>query len=300
MKNGIRRSIPLALMITAVTCWMAPTAVPQQPPPSGTPSVTPTVQLGYSIENAPPEIDTIAEALGIDRIAYVKPALYTRGNADRTVRTFNREKAEQRLAEIAAICDGATWIITDIEKKHRAAVRHPDKYSDAEVKEAVDQYIACWSWFRSRWPDAKVFEWNLVNAREPGRYTLGEQLVLKYLDGFAVSIFYRRKQDWQPVREQVVAHANSLVAGTDKIVIAGIHERHNDHRPGKRNKQAPIPREIVGPMVEVALKADVVMFWSNTFGDRLLPEPLPLTNARVVEMMAEMRLKAAETERSEE
>ena len=249
--------------------------------------------LTYSIESAPAEIHSIASALDIERLAEVPPRFYTRLNADQTFRTFDREKAERKLTEIAAICDGATWIVTDIEKKHRAAIRHPDNYSDVEVEEAVTQYIACWSWFRSHWPDALIFEWNLVNARKPGVYTFGEKLILKHLDGFAVGVFYRDKANWQRVRERLVAHANSLVEGTDKIVIAGIHEKYNAHQPDGPSKQIAIPREIVVPMVEVALEADVVMLWSNTFR-KTIDEPMSIVNARVVEMMAAMRLQNEE------
>lgn len=276
----------ILIFFALLVCLPFVVAQPQPPPADPT-------RLAYSIENAPPEIEAKAESLGIERIAYVKPALYTRGNADRTVRTFNREKAEQRLAEIAAICDGATWIITDIEKKHRDAVRHPDRFSGAEVKEAVDQYIACWSWFRSHWPDAMIFEWNLSNAREAGRNTFAEKLILKHLDGFAVSVFYRHKRNWQEVRGQVVAHANSLVASNDKIVIAGIHEKYNAHQPDGTSKSTPVPSEIVDAMVEVALEADVTFLWSVTYA-RIAVDPLAVTNARIELVLTKMRSKAAE------
>ena len=287
MNNRIYKLIPFALMIAAV--WvMAQTAA--TPTTQTSPSTT---ILTYAIDDAPTAVTVVAEALGIQRIAEVRPHLYTRVNGDRTIRTFDRERAERNLEAIKAICDGAVWIITDIEKKHRDVIRRPDNYSDVEVEEAVTQYIACWSWFRSHWPDALIFEWNLVNAREAGRYTDGEELVMKHLDGFAVSVFYRKKANWQEVRERVVAHANSLVAGTGKIVIAGIHEKYNKHQPGGSSKQIAIPRDIVAPMIEVALEADVVMLWSNTFR-KAIDEPMSIVIARVVEMLAKMRLQNEE------
>ncbi len=132
MKDGICKYIPLALMVAAVACWMAPTAAPHGPPE--TPAIEPAagneIHLTYWIDSAPAEIEAIAESLGVERIAYVPPRYYTKGNpAKGTPRTFSREKAEENLDAIKAICDGATWIISDIEQKHRHVVRHPDKYT---------------------------------------------------------------------------------------------------------------------------------------------------------------------------
>ena len=291
-RNWVLSSLAV-IVICGVMIWLLLGLDANATAPASAQTGPSTTILTYAIDDAPTAITVVAEALGIQRIAEVRPHLYTRVNTDRTIRTFDRERAEQNLAAIAAICDGATWIVTDIEKKHRDAIRHPDNFSDAEVEEAEQQYIACWSWFRSHWPNALIFEWNLVNAREPGRYTDGESLVLKHLDGFAIGVFYRDKANWREVREQVVAHANSLVAGTDKIVIAGIHEKHNKHQPDGSSKQIAIPREIVAPMVEIALEADVVMLWSNTFR-KTIDEPMSIVIARVVEMLAAMRLQNEE------
>ena len=313
MKSGICKLIPLALMITAVACWMAPTAAPQGPPE--TPAIEPAagneIHLTYSLANAPAEIEAIAEALGVERIAYVRPGLYTRGNADRTIRTFNREKSEKNLEAIKAICDGAVWIITDIEKKHRRVVRHPKNYTEAEVKEAVEQYVACWSWFRSHWPNALLFEWNLSNAREAGVYIFAEELVLEHLDGFAVSLFWRDKANWRDMRERIVAHANTLVAPHDKIVIAGIGARYKIKHEHGVTEFAPVSREVIDAMIEIAFGGDVVFLWSNAhkrlpnppgsenvLTERLkgIDDPLAHVNAHMVLILAEMRLKAAETE----
>lgn len=310
MRNGIRRFVPFALMIAAVTCWMAPTAAPQEPPeaPAIEPTIGNKIRLTYWIDNAPAEIEAIAESLGIERIAYVPPRYYTKGQP----RTFNREKAEKNLDAIKAICDGATWIISDIEQKHRHVVRHPNHYTETEVKEAVEQYVACWSWFRSHWPNALLFEWNLSNRREAGAYTFAEKLILKHLDGFAVSLFWRDKANWRDVRERIVAHANALVAPHDKIVIAGIGERYKIERENGKAEFAPVPREIIDAMIEVALGGDVVFLWSIAYkrlpdrpGSRsVLTEklngadnPLAQVNAHMVLMLAEMRLKAAEAEK---
>lgn len=249
--------------------------------------------LTYAIDNAPAVIHSIASALGVERIAEVPPRYYTRANADKTIRTFDREKAERNFDKIAAICDGATWIITDIEKKHRDAVRHPDNFNDSEVKEAVDQYIACWSWFRSNWPNALIFEWSLSNAREPGRNTFAEKLILKHLDGIAVSCFWHDKANWPIVRRQIIAHANSLVASTDKIVIAGIREQYNVHNADGTSTTTPVPRAIVDTIIEVSLDARLVMFWSNTYR-KFIDDPMSTVNARIVEMLAEMRLQSEE------
>ena len=188
MKNQIYKLTTLVLMIAAWACVMAPTAAT-----STTQTDPSTTILTYAIDDAPAVVTAVAEALGIQRIAEVRPHLYTRVNADRTIRTFDRERAERKFDEIAAICDGATRIVTDIEKKYRDVIRRPDDYSDVEVKEAVTQYIECWSWFRSHWPEAMIFEWNLVNARKSGVYTFGEELVMKHLDGFAIGVFYREE-----------------------------------------------------------------------------------------------------------
>lgn len=295
MKNRILKLyLPLATLLLVAFATAQPVEPPNEPP-----------KLAHAILDAPPEIEAIAASLGIEQIAFVPHSFYTTGTPE--VRTFNIEKANKKLDTISAICDGATWIVTDIEKKHRDVIRRPDKYSDAEVKAAVEQYVACWSWFRSHWPSAKIFEWNLTNAREADVYTFAENLVLKHLDGFAVSIFYRDKNNWQRVREEVVAHADSLVAGTDKIVIAGIHERHKIKHEGGVTEFAPLSRDIVDAMIEVALGADIVFFWSPTYkridnpagSANVLSEilagvdnPEQQINARVVLVLAEMRLKA--------
>ncbi len=309
MKDGICKYIPLALMVAAVACWMAPAAAPQGPPE--TPAIEPTtgdeVQLAYWIANAPAEIEAIAESLGVERIAYVPPRYYTKGNpAKGTPRTFSREKAEENLDAIKAICDGATWIISDIEWEQRRIVRRPQDYSEATVKATVDQYVACWSWFRSHWPNALVFEWNLTNAGKPGVATFAEQLVLKHLDGFAISIFWHDRAKWRDVVGRSVAHANALVAPHDKIVICGIWERYKIQHDDGVSEIAPVPREGVDAMIEVALGGDVVFFWSNSHrrfassgSKKVLTEimnegddPLPGINAHVVRVLAEMRLRA--------
>ena len=250
--------------------------------------------LTHSILNAPPEIEATASALGIGPIAYVPPKLYTHRIGD--VRTFDQAKAERKLPEIEAICDDALWIFTDIEKEHRDRIRRTQNYSDRQVKESGDQYIECWSWFRTHWPDAKLFEWNLVNARESGVYEDGEQLILAHLDGFAVSLFYRDQAKWLRDREAIVAHAKSLVAGSGKIVIAGIQEQYKRHNADGTTTRTPIPREFVDAMVGTALDADGVMLWSKTYDTQFPPtgNELYLANARVVEMLAEMRLQNEE------
>lgn len=248
--------------------------------------------LAYSIENAPPEITAIAASLSIERIAVVPPRFYTRRIDD--ARTFSHTKAEGNLIEIAAICDGASIIITDIEKQHRSAIRNPDS-SPEQFIAAARQYIACWEWFHDHWPTAKRFSWNLVNAREPGVFARGEDLVLSELDGFAVSCYVRDKGNWYSVREQIIAHAKSLVDRfPNKIVIAGVHERYKDpNADGTARTLVPVPRDMIRPMVRVALQADVVQLWSNSYAVDLA-DPVELVNAQVVEVMAEMRIQAEE------
>ncbi len=243
-------------------------------------------QLTHAIEEAPRVILKAAKSLGIQQIVRVPPRLYTKKLDD--IRTFNLERAERNFEEIDDLCDRSPIIITDIENEHRDRVRRPFEYADVLVSASINQYIACWSWFRSHWPDAKLFEWNLTNSREPGRHDLAEQLVLNNLDGFAVSCFYRRKGNWFDVRQQVVAHAKSLVEGTDKIVLAGIHEMHNDDT---LRKKVPVPRHIVDLMVTVALQADVAMLWSITFTDPI--DNLAVAHARVLEVLVGMALQEA-------
>lgn len=258
-------------------------------------------QLAYAIGNPPTAIVATAGALDIPPIGFVPPKFYTSGKD----RTWDRAKAERNLDAITAIVDGSKRIILDTEGKNRDRVRHPDRYPELEVKASANQFVAGWSWFRSHWPDKWIFEWNLCNAKEAGVYPFAEQLVLKHLDGFAISLYWQDRATWPITRGQMIAHAQSLVAGTDKIVIGGIWDRYKvRHDEDDIIEYRPVSHENVHVMIDVAMDCDVVFLWSNTYSiyartgsKRVLTEvlqgdenPLPEINAHMLDLLVRMRL----------
>ncbi|MCH7792403.1 MAG: hypothetical protein IID31_09020 [Planctomycetes bacterium] len=189
-------------------------------------------------------------------------------------------------------------------------VRDPDSYEKHEVRWALQQYIQMFGWFRSRWPDAKLSAYNLSPSSPGHTFPLAEMLGLRFTDSIDVSMYWNAKENWRDSRQQIMSYAVELGRQHDLPVIVWVWDRYliwNNDRTVATYK--PLSYEAVEQMVELAISegVDIVVLWSNTYGlltvdsSRIIEEtinrdddddPLPAINARMVQLMAEMRLRA--------
>lgn len=315
MKNRISKLIPLAFII-AFACAMVPNVAP---------ATTSTIEamhghelrLTYAIADAPAAIKATAEALGIEPIGYLPPKLYTSWTDGR--KHFDAEKAQRNLPAITAILENNEWGITDLEKNPRRIVRFAHEVDDdgtpryltSEIRWAIEQYETMWKWFRWHFPELKLSEWNLSPSRDSSQHPLAEGMMLRHLDAIDISMFWNTRPGWFNGRRKILRHAVELGRQHDKPVIVWIWERYkvwNEDRTVAVYE--PLSREAIDQMLDLAISegVDIVVLWSNTYSllaadnpAKVIAEtigrdpdydPLPAVNARIVSLMAEMRLRA--------
>lgn len=297
--------LPITLISAFLSFLIVSKSAPQDLPATE-PVASDGIDLRYALLEAPPEIEATAEALGLERIAYVRPSLYTKSDP----RRWDQEKAERNFAAIAAICDGAAWIITDLEWLPRRIIRWPENYTPAQLRWAVNEnFLPMWAWFRSHWPAAKLSEWNLNNAFDSDQYPIAERLVINYLDAFDVGMFALYHADWKDRNKRILAHAIELSKKHGKPVITSVAERYTVRHDDGISESAPLPHDVMHEMVEIAVSpgVDVAWAWSRTyaiyFWDKPNPRdvltevmrgdehPLESINAQSVLLPAQMRLR---------
>ncbi|MEE8153590.1 MAG: hypothetical protein V3T53_01370 [Phycisphaerales bacterium] len=260
MKNSCKL-IPLALMIAALACAMAPTAAHSTTQTSGA-RADDGIRLWQAIAQAPPEVEAIAEVLGFERFAYVPPRLYTRWNPKR----FDRARFDANLAEIKAICHGADWIGTDLEKEPREIIRHPDDYESHEIDWAKAQYTTMWAAFREVFPDAKLLEYNWPSGRRAGHFPLMDKMAVRHLDALSPSVFWSDHPNWPRSRSERIAHALELGREHDMPVVPWVFARHKV-KNGQTVTYKPVPATALAAMLDLATTDGVagLIVWSNVY-----------------------------------
>ncbi|MEE8154059.1 MAG: hypothetical protein V3T53_03750 [Phycisphaerales bacterium] len=259
MMNRISNSIPIAAIISLVVYVMA-----QGSAPSTTPAIESTagdgIRLWQAIQDAPPEVEAMAETIGFERFAYVPPRLYTLWNPKR----FDRATFHANLAQIKAICRGAEWIGTDLEGRPRDIIRHPNDYGRTEVNAAKEQFRTMWAAFHDVFPDARQLEYNWDGSRP-----LMAELLLQHLDAVSPSVYITTNPESLSVKTRRLNEAICFGAEHDLPVIAWTWGRRKVKAPDDDEVvlYEPLPDDLLAAMLDLATSDGVygLIFWDNTY-----------------------------------